>query len=188
MGSIPAQQFSDWARAIRASDHRAYAALYDALHGPLLHYAFVLTRDEERIYDILQDAFLKLWQIRNQLDPERSVKALLFRMVRNLALKKKRWQELEVHIPMHLSEHDNQPSPAEQLDVKDLKAFLQTWIAEMPERRLEVFELSRVSGMTHREIATVLDISPKTVNAHLVQALRHLRSRMHAYGLDLEQL
>ena len=172
-----------WVRAIRTSDPEAFRALYRALNRPLLRYAWTLTRDDDLIYDIVQDAFLKLWQMRTRLDPDRSVQALLFRMVRNLALKsrrRRRYEQPEADVP----EPQISASAPQTLDAERMTRHLQTWIAEMPPRRREVFELSRISGLSHREIATVLELSPKTVNNHLVEALRFLREQLRASGHD----
>ena len=182
------QQIAAWAEAIRASDRKAYAALYDAFYEPLLRYAWTLTRDKETSYDILHDVFERLWTMRARLDPNRSVKALLFRMVRNDSFKSKRRKKFEQTLldgpaPPYLEAATDQV-----LDAAFLEVSINAWIEEMPVRRREVFELSRISGMSHQEISSVLGLSIKTVNNHLVNALRYLRKRLEEYGIDPRHL
>ena len=186
MPRVSEEQYAVWTRAIQAGDRRAYTALYDALSVPLWRYAWSLTHQEALCYDLLQEAFLKLWQIRDRLDPGRSVRALLFHMVRNLAYKHHRHPSNHPE-PETILRAQVLPNQIDALlDAQALQERLEEWIAEMPPRRREVFELSRLNCLTHKEIAAVLDISPKTVNNHLVAALRYLRDRLHAYDVDLD--
>ena len=76
--------------------------------------------------------------------------------------------------------------PPEQVDsrenVNDLSEKFGEWIEQLPERQQEAFELSRFEGLSHTEIATVMEVSPKTVNNHIVAALRQLRSLYEEYS------
>ena len=84
--------FAEWADRLRASDESACTELFGVLHRPLLHYAARLLRDEDDAYDVVQDAFIRLWDHREQLDPGRSLKAYLYTIVRNLAFNRMKQQ------------------------------------------------------------------------------------------------
>lgn len=187
MAPAAVEQMAAWARGVRASDARAFTALYDALHAPLWRYAHSIVRDEEAGYDVLQEAFTRLWEMRERVDPDRSVRALLFTIVRNLAYKHvRRTRGREV---LDDRAHDVLPAlhvqngAAERLDADRLETLVQHWIDEMPPRRRETFVLSRVHDLSHREVAAVLGVSPRTVNNHIVEALRHLRRRLDEYPI-----
>lgn len=81
-------------------------------------------------------------------------------------------------VPEPIGEHEM--SIVDQIDAKMLHQKLEGWISELPERRREVFILSRHDGLSHDEIATILDISPRTVNNHLGFALTELRQKVLA--------
>ena len=66
-----------------------------------------------------------------------------------------------------------------------LRHLLATWIAALPPRQREAFCLSRYEGLSHDEIAAVMDLAPKTVNNHIVLALQTLRQRLHRHDADL---
>ena len=183
-GETPFDQHQKrWLLELRHSNADAFDALYKALSEPLLRYAWMLTRDEEMIYDIVQEAFLKLWHKRAELDPEQSIKAWLFRVVRNLAYKVHRTRRIRSEVAL-----DREPplreTPESSYMGQELDRLIQRWISEMPPRRREVFQLSRVECLSHQEIADVLAISGKTVNNHLVEGLRFLRGKIQAYGLN----
>ena len=184
MTSPSCAQLSAWASAVRASDREAYGALYDALHDPLFRYAWTLLRDDEAAYDVLQDVFTRLWIDRHRIDPARSVKAMLFRMVRNDCFKVMRRHKFEARDAPDKMEPSSVPTFDADLDAASLEERLHEWVEAMPERRREVFQLSRLGGLSHEEIGATLGISTKTVNNHLVSALRDLRARMARAGLD----
>ena len=79
------ERLAAWCDRLRASDHRAFEAIFRALHDPLLNYAIYLTRSRAVALDITQDAFVKLWEKRETLDPGRSIKALLYLIDSDLA-------------------------------------------------------------------------------------------------------
>lgn len=173
-------------REIRASNAEAFEAFYHEVKEPLLRYAWALTRDESLIYDILQEAMIAFWERRTSLDPSKSMRGYLFRIVRNLAFKyNAKRDEVEVagqDLP------DKQLAPDKEIEHQEYKKLLNSWISHLPERQREVFELSRIELLTHREIAEVLEISPKTVNNHLVSTLKFLKEKTAAYGIKPTKL
>jgi RNA polymerase sigma-70 factor (ECF subfamily) len=58
---------------------------------------------------------------------------------------------------------------------------LRRWIDDLPDRQREALSLSRFEGLSHEAIAEIMDISPRTVNNHIVRALKSLRQNVHAY-------
>ncbi len=186
MKTITTEQFQTWSRRLRRSDHAAYTELFQATYDALYRYAWYFTHDQEAAYDVLQDVFLKLWQVRERIDPARSLKALLYQMARNTALNHMRHAKRHAAEALDetLYEPSETPRPADDLDASDLETLMQTWIAELPARRREAFMLSRYQGLSHIEIARIMDLAPKTVNNHIVLALQHLRSRLHLHQPD----
>lgn len=153
------------------------------MHPALLRYALQVTHDEAAAYDVVQDAFIKLWNVRETLDPERSMKALLYRIVRNLALNQQRAKHHEEakRAAMPVPDPTHTTSPEEVMDAEALGARIREWIAELPPRRREAFQLSRFEGLSHEEIAQVMNLTPRTVTNHIMLALQYLRDRLHAF-------
>ncbi|MEM1126959.1 MAG: RNA polymerase sigma-70 factor [Bacteroidota bacterium] len=176
-GSPDEGSLRTWCAQIRASDHGAYRAVFEALHPDLLRYALRFTDNHAAAQDVVQDAFLKLWQIRADLDPARSMKSLLYRIVRNLSLNQNRHEQRMDAIE---SEADLPPAggdgSAELLDGAQLSDQLDRWVQGLPPRRREAFLLSRLHDLTHEDIAAVMGLTPTTVNTHIVLALRDLRA------------
>lgn len=181
-----ADALADWTRRLRASDAAALNEVMSALHPPLLRYAVRLTNNRDAAYDVLQEAFIKLWQVRDTLDPELSLRAFLYRIVGNLALNHNRMKRRETAALAALpTEEDGQaPTPAEEVAAKQLGERIRQWIAELPPRRQEAFRLSRFDSLSHDEIAHVMDLAPSTVTTHIMLALQYLRDRLHAYQTE----
>lgn len=168
---------------LRESDKGAYAALFKAVSGKLVRYAQRFTRDEASAYDVLQDVFVKLWDIRENLDPASSLQALLYTMTRNAALNVNRKNAYLVHNDRP-GEDDGSLHASQQVDLeidaRRLSAQLNQWIDALPERRKEAFLLSRQHDLSHREISNIMGLSERTVNTHIFLALKHLRAKLDA--------
>lgn len=180
------EQFQHWCRRIKASDREAFGALFDALHDPLARYALQITGRKAAAQDVVQYVFTSLWDMRESLDPEESLEALLFRMVRNRAYnveRDRRTRETK-HQALRRDTDPVRPDLGAQMDAEQLEENLRTWIAELPDRQREALALSRFEGLSHDAIASVMDISPRTVNNHIVKALKKLRRRVRSYHSD----
>lgn len=190
-GRVDAQReqddrFADWARRIRKSDVAAFRALFDAMNVDLLRFAWRYTLDQDSARDVVQDVFTKVWQVRNTLDDSRSLRALLYTMIRNRALNERRSRR-EIERSVEVSpewEPEGHTDLEEQTDADLLEARLRSWIDDLPERRREAFILSRYHGMSHEEIASFMGLTPRTVNTHIVLALKDLRSKLESLELQ----
>lgn len=178
-----ADAFADWTRRLCASDDRALDELMRFIHPALLRYATRLVGERDAAYDILQETFVKIWQVRNTLDPGRSLKALLYRIVYTRALNHNRMKKRakEEDLAMVRSEGLRRPTVEEEMDAHQLGVCMNQWIDELPTRRQEAFRLSRFEGLSHQEIAMVMELSKQTVTKHIMLALQHLRDRLNTY-------
>ena len=167
-------------RRLRSSDRRAFSELFELMHPRLLRYSWSFVHSEETARDVVQDVFLKLWQVRETINPERSLKALLYTMVRNLSLNKLRGAHNDTSPLPELGLVDTAPAIDDVLDAGILRAEISRCIDKLPYRRREAFVLSRFEGLTHAEIASVMNLTPRTVSTHIVLALRDLRKSLSA--------
>ena len=183
MQGVTNAQFADWAVRLRASDHTAYRAIYDATYDVLYRSAWQVVRDDAAAYDVLQETYLKLWEMRDRIDPARSLRALLYQMTRNFALNHLRHRRRHAALAFDdlVEKPYTKPEGEQQVDTAALEERLQAWIEAMPPRRRESFMLSRVQGLSHEEIGAVMGVAPKTVNNQIVKALQELRARVEAY-------
>ena len=184
-------QFSDWSIRLQASDHRAFEEVFQTYYDALLGYAVYLLKDRPTALDIVQEAFLKLWEKRDTLNPNKSLKSLLYMIVRNLSLNHHRDTSNREAKLMIVKDDLNMHKPASPDDAfagSALKGKMDEWIASLPERQREALILSRFQGLSHQEVAAVMDVSPRTVNNHLVRALKFIHGKIKGYEPSLLEL
>ncbi len=185
-----ARPFDEWCRHLKASDRTAYAELFEEMYEPLFRYVRSITKSPDAARDVTQDVFIRLWEVRDSLSPEQSLEAYLYRIARNRAYNHERNQRTRTEKEEAVRDRTPaQPAPPArpdtQTDAQQLEDRLWRWIGELTERQREALVLSRFDGLSHDEVADVMDISPRTVNNHIVRALKHLRGRINDYEPNL---
>ncbi len=180
------ERFAEWSRRIRKSDVSAFRALYETMNGDLLRFAWRYTLDQETARDVVQDVFTKVWQVRETLDDSRSLRAFLYTMVRNRALNERRTGREEERAATVSPEWEPEGGIdlEEETELEMLETRVRSWIDQLPDRRREAFVLSRYHGMTHEEIAALMGLTPRTVNTHIVLALKDLRSKLESLEIQ----
>jgi RNA polymerase sigma-70 factor, ECF subfamily len=169
------QQIEAWARKIRQSDREAFDNFFRWGYPKLVRYAIGFMGEQPAACDIVQDSFVALWQKRRKIDPDRSLKAFLYRIVRNNCLNHLRDQANTLVDTEIVHQETSVSEEAAETANESLEIKFREWIDALPDRQREAFELSRFEGLEHDEIAEVMEISPKTVNNHIVAALQQLR-------------
>ena len=175
---------------LKASDRDAFGALFRLMRGELLRYVRSIVHDDATAHDLIQDVFVSLWGLRESLDPSKSLKAYLYQMARNRAIRHLRDAKI------HDRKHDEIKTlasgtvpqrewPDSNVDVVELTSKLKSWVDELPDRQREALLLSRYQGLSHKEIADIMAISPRTVNNHIMRALGYLQLQILAFEPSL---
>lgn len=150
--------------------------------SPLVGYASAIADSPDDAEDVVQDVFVRVWRQRAKWTPSGAVNAYLYRITRNLVLNARR--DVKARRGKHerggavLLGAASTRSPDRDFEAGSLRAEIDGAIAALPERRREVFVLSRFHGMTHQEIAQTLGLSPQTVANHMSIALADLRKSL----------
>ena len=174
-------QAESFANIKHAQDHirleESYKQCFDQYFEKLFGYAFTIVKDNAEAKDIVQSAFVKLWEKRNEVNWPVAVQSYLYTTVYRLSLNTIRNRKIrEGHhkqiIPMQKGEQRN---IAEE---KEKSVRIQKAIDELPPRCKEVFYMSRMEGKKYAAIAVELDISVKTVEVQIGKALKFLRERL----------
>lgn len=168
-------------------DKALFEQLFKAHFAPLCNYAVQYVQDADSAKDIAQKVFINLWESRDSIDPQKSVQSYLYTSVRNRCLnyirdhKKYRSQVLDLEIDnIEIAFEEDDPQ-----EYSDLEAKVAQALQALPEKCRQVFELSRFKEMKYKEIALELDISEKTVEAHMSRALKTLREVLKDYSWAL---
>lgn len=180
------EQLEELCRRLTASDRVAFERVFRLFRDDLVRYVRSVVKREAVAHDLIQDVFVALWETRATLDPTLSLKAFVYRMARNAAyrhLRDTRTHERK-HMLLEREEDGLNTNGAVRdgaVDADLLAGKIRGWIHALPERQREALVLSRYHDLSHREIASVMGISPRTVNNHIVRALGNLHDRIQAY-------
>ncbi|MGM0506622.1 MAG: RNA polymerase sigma factor [Bacteroidota bacterium] len=162
---------------IRRGDRSALKHLFYRHYDALCRYSYSIGRQRELARDAVQDLFFRLWEDRERLEINHSVKAWLFRSTHNRTidlLRKDRPWVLHDTMDESLSVEPAQP------DTEDPELVRRIWeiVDEMPDQRRQIFLLYRKEGLSYKEIAHLMKITRKTVENHLSKALQDIRDRL----------
>src|SRR5256885_14055748 len=160
----PSPRDAELAQAIRRGDERALDRLLAQRWAPLVSYVAGRVGDVELAKDITQEAFVRLWERRHEIDPSRSVVAYLYQVVRRRAIDelrredvRERWAERE---RCQAAETAAARAPARPLPDRDALPALARAIAGLPGRRREAFTLVHVQPLSYREAAAGIGLGP----------------------------
>ncbi len=151
--------------------------MFKEYYNPLCNFAHQILKDSRAAEDVVQDVFANVWEKKSNLTIDQNTAGYLFRSVKNKALEKIRrdkvikdladvsWLSKDTDIEVIANDYI-------------LKEKLSRSIELLPPKCKKIFEMNKYEGLTYREIAEKLDISIKTVEAHMGNAFRKLRKMM----------
>ncbi len=173
---------------LRTGDQGAFDHVFRSYYASLVGMAESMLREREPAEDVAQDVMLELWKRRENIVLESSLRAYLFRAVRNRALNHIRHLRVAPRAEPDAA-LDIPTGAADQHTLhKEMAEAVKDAIASLPDRCREVFQLSRVQGLKYQEIADALGISIKTVEAQMGKAIRVMRQRLAPWLPNAEGL
>jgi RNA polymerase sigma-70 factor (ECF subfamily) len=161
--------------ALKAGDTQVFEQIFREHYARLVSIGDRLLRDPARSEDLAQDVLLELWRGRARLDETVPLSPYLFRAMRNRALNEIRHQRVVRDTEPRLGPQAHSPPADLSYEEQEQDAAVRSAVAGLPARCREVFELSRIDQLSYAEIAEVMGITNKTVEAHMGKALRALR-------------
>jgi len=173
-----------WLDLLKSDDESAMEKIFQEYYKYLVVTSYNIIDDDAKAKDLVQDTFFDFWQKRNELSLDISLKAYLRRAVINKSIDEIRRRKKIVfndEIVDHAIESDA-AAYHEEVDNSDLKAMMMKSIELLPEKCKVVFKLSRFEGFTHKEIASELGISTKTIENQITKALKSIRKTMGQAG------
>jgi RNA polymerase sigma-70 factor (ECF subfamily) len=163
---------------VKLGDEQAFELLFRKYYVSLCCFANKYSNDQEEAREVVQEVFTKIWEGREDIDPEESLKAFLFKITRNICINKLRRKKVEskyIEIYKLVYVDNREVSPYESLIADELNDNIATALGKIPPKCKRIFNLSRVEGLKYSEIAENLHISVKTVEAQMSKALQILR-------------
>ena len=174
---------------IKRGDTKAFEMTFRRFAPRLEAFACRYTNDSIEAEDIVQEAFLKLWERRELLE-NISLSAFLFMLVRNDCLNRAKHQQIIESVEVRLTEMeqveqlyaiDFAEDPSTRLVYKELATAIDHIMEALPDKCREAFTLSRLKGLKNREIASQMAITEKVVEKHITRALKRFKEGLAGY-------
>jgi len=169
---------------LAAGDQRAFTEVFEFYERYVYDYGRKLTRSDEQAAEIVQDIFLKLWLNREQLAAIDNFGAYLNRIVRNHSLNILR-QLAQTHkyiLPLEPGTDRPDDSTSRQLDYNETSRILNQALDSLPKQQRLVYKLCHMDGLKYEAAAAQMNISPRTVQAHMGAALKTIRKHFKEHA------
>jgi len=172
---------------LKSGDYHAFTQLYQRYSLRLLGRIIRLVKSEETAEEILQTLFLKVWERRDQIDPDKSLKPFLFTIAQNLVYDHFRRMALDERFRNEFIKQyaEDYQHIEEDLTFKQTQENVMNAIKALPPQCQKVFILFKIEGKSYAEICETLNISKSTVNNHLTKANSLLKSNLPLYQYRL---
>ncbi len=167
---------------LKAGDHFAFAEIYDTYWKPLLAAAWNHAKDKELAEDIVHEVFMKLWANRTSQEIN-NIPAFLHTAIKFAVFNHYRKEKTRQHLFAEFIAEEKFEADGSELDRLFFEEYLNSILNKIPEKCQLTFKLKRIEGFKNREIAELLQISEKGVEANLTRALKLIRKHIERDGL-----
>jgi RNA polymerase sigma-70 factor (ECF subfamily) len=154
-----------------------FEKLYKRFQPSLVNYAIYLTRSSEDSIELVNDVFLSVWNKRNRLKLDSSLKTYLYTAVKNRCINYLKKHKLEIVLNEQLDMLSDFKADQSLLE-KEQHIIIQQIMNGLPSKCKQVFAMSRIDQLSNKEIASLLDISIKTVEAQITKALKIFKKKL----------
>ena len=165
-----------------SKDNRmAFEYIFKTYYQDLCRFGVTYVKDIDIAEELVQQIFINIWERRYELSINTSMKSYLFTAVRNKSFNYIKLQLPKEYKKVDIDDMGFVDSANKEADIvfEDLKVYVAKAIDTLPTKCKVIFNLSRNSGLTYKEIAEELDISVKTVENQIGIALKKLREQLN---------
>lgn len=163
-------------KKVQNGDVKSLEVLFDRYYNVLCNFAYLFLKNEECAKEIVSELFIKIWQKRGEIIIRESLKSYLYKSVKNAVISKKR-KEKKTERLMEDSDISNPEfiTPETLLLRKELEEKVNQLFSDLPLKSGLVFRMKRIDGLRYKEISKILNISEKTVENHMGNAIKKIK-------------
>lgn len=166
---------------IALDDNDAFRTFYDRYYLKVYQFSSYFVRSQQLIEEIVSDVFCAIWQNRKKNTGIKNFEGYLYTITKNRAiyyLKQEKFFFIDESYQDFINLIKDDKTPEFLIIDEEITLILKDAINELPERCRIIFLMAREQGLKYREIAKVLSISEKTVNAQMVIAIKKLAKKV----------
>ena len=173
--------------SVRLGEKKAYEEIYNDYFGVIYHLSIQYLHDEKVSEEIVQDSFMKLWEIRETLNDQFNIRNFLYTITKNNCLNYLRNQKIALKHQENIKyleaqfNYESLEKLGTHMEFEELRLKIDIAIAALPDDLRETFLLSRFEELHYKEISEKQCISVKSVESRISKALRILRLELKDY-------
>lgn len=165
--------------ALKSGNIKAFEALFRQYYANLVVFAAKYVNDLDIAREIVQDLFVRLFEKRQVLTIDVSIKSYLFRSVYNSCINHIHQRNIrDKHIRNIAQEKELIDYPEDEMNTVDLQKRIFDIIEQLPAKCKQIFKMNRFDGLKNDEIAQILNLSKRTVETQISKALKILRNKL----------
>jgi len=180
---------------LQEGNQKVFQSIVYTYSDSLLVFSIGFVKKREIAEEIVSDAFVALWNQRGRITEIRDLKSYLYILVRNGSISYLRKASGRKEISLeNLHDFYALPliTPENDEIAEDILEQINKAIEQLPPKCKMVFTLAKIQGIKYKEISTILDISVKTINNHIANALVHISQSLNGNkrtsGTDLAKI
>ncbi len=161
--------------SLKKGEESAYRYIFDNYYERLVFFANKMLGDIDSSRNVVQEVIVMLYDKRDELKIHTSLNSFLHQVVRNRVLNLLKYEKMKDTHHTEILHSSDITATDNEIEYNDLQSAIKDIVTELPPRCKEIFELSRVDGKSNQEIAEELNISRRTVETQISNALKQLR-------------
>ena len=169
---------------VEQSNQKAFEDLYRLFFPRLYNFAMLYVHKKEVAEEIVNDVMVKIWEKRDMINTIENLETYLFVSVRNHSLnylQKFSHYHITVAPETGLAEVISISDPSKDLEWKEINLKLSLAIEQLPNQCRTVFKLIKEEGFKYKQVAEILNLSPRTVETQLFRAIKKLNTVVTMY-------
>ena len=173
---------------IREGSKKAFRTVYDAHYKLMLGVGINIIKDTDSAKEVVQEVFYQFWKNKEKLKETIAIRNYLKRAVINRSINHIKYNSRFTGDEVLENSYSTSITPERELETKELKEVIDTAVANLPEKARVIFILRRQEGLSLKEIAAQLEISPKTVENQITRSLKLLKAEIEPYLKKIDSL
>lgn len=166
---------------LRTASKQSFEVLYHRYSGKLYNFVMKVSKgDSYMAEELVQRTFIKVWETREYLNPDKSFISYLCTIAKNMLLNEYEHQTVQYiyqeYIKVNFADVDS--STEKEVDKSLLEEYIDKLADKLPPKRREIFILSRKEGLPNKKIAEKLHITESTIETQLSKALAFMKSQL----------
>ena len=166
---------------LKNGSFQAFERLYNMYSGKLYNFIMRISSGNQYMAEeVVQSAFIRVWEVRERVEPESSFISFLCTIAKNLLMNMYQRQHVEYVYNEYLKNTgvDRDSQTEESIDLRFLNEYIDSLAEELPAQRKKIFILSKRQNYTNKEIAEMMGISESTVATQLSLAVKFMREQL----------